>query len=326
MIHWNEMLVSDLKTLLSLINLTDEELAAFKEVKYKWGTTRHFISLMDENDPNCPIRRQVIPSIEENIFSDKKDYLIWKENRQDKSTPDCIARQYKDRIAFLVSDVCASYCRYCFRKEAILDNSLDLKFNFEEGIHWIKEHKEIRDVLITGGDPLMLSNNKLGHIINEIRSINHVEMIRIGTRMPVVLPERIDSEFLHLIKGFYRAPIWVNIQCNHPKEVTNELTHVVYKILSCGVNVGNQSVLLKGINDDVDTFRLLNQKLLSIRVRPYYLFHCEPAPGNDHFMTTYEEGCELMDNALLGHTTGMARPMYVIATDKGKVPCRRLIE
>ncbi len=324
MIDWKETIIKSQDILSLLINLTDEEKDAISKTKYRWGTTRHFISLMDENDPNCPIRRQVIPSINENIDPKIKNYLDWKENRQDKSVPSCIAKQYNDRVAFLVSDSCASYCRYCFRKEAILDNSFDSDFNFEEGLHWISEHKEVRDVLLTGGDPLMLSNQKLFHIINKLRSIPHIEMIRIGTRLPVVLPERIDSEFLHGIKGCYRVPIWMNIQCNHPKELTKQLNDVVYKVISSGVNVGNQAVLLKGINDDVNILRELHQKLLSIRVRPYYIFQCEPAPGNEHFTVDIETGCKLMDDTFYEHTTGMARPMYVLATNEGKVECRRL--
>ena len=323
--EWRQNIVSDIETLSSLINLTEDEKVALNNSKYKWATTRHFISLMDKDNPNCPLRRQVIPSIEEN-YTSNKDYLIWKENRQDKSIPDCIARQYYDRIAFIVSNSCASYCRHCFRKEAILDTNLNLKIDFDEGVKWISEHEEIRDVLITGGDPLMLSNDKLNYIITQLRSIYHIEMIRIGTRVPVVLPERIDTEFLNIIKGFYRVPIWINIQCNHPLEITTKLADVVYKMMSCGVNVGNQTVLLKGINDDVKVFRKLHQKLLSIRVRPYYVFQCEPAPGNDHFIVSLEDGCQLMDDALLTHTTGMARPHYVLATNHGKIPCRRIIE
>lgn len=320
MVEWKETIVSSKKVLSTLINLTDEEIEGIDNAKYKWATTRYFISLMDENDPNCPIRRQVIPLVDENVIPEIKDYLVWKENRKDSNRPDCIARHYKNRVAFLVSNTCASYCRYCFRKEAILDDSLDLRFNFEEGLHWIREHKEIRDVLVTGGDPLMLSTEKLFHIINELRSIKHLKMIRIGTRIPVVAPERIDSRFIHKIKGFYRVPIWMNIQCNHPKEVTPELQRLVYNLLASGVNVGNQSVLLKGINSDTDILRELNHKLLSSRIRPYYMFQCEPAPGNDHFIVDPITGGLIMDEAFSKETTGMARPQYVLATSSGKVP------
>lgn len=324
--NWKETIVSDINTLSSLIDLNEEEIYCLENTKYKWATTRHFISLMHEKNSDCPIRKQVIPSIHELTPSKFKDYLIWKENRNDKNIPDCIARQYKDRIAFLVSNVCSSYCRYCFRKEAILDTSLNLKIKYKEGLDWISNHKEIRDVLITGGDPLMLSNTILEYLLIELRSIPHIEMVRIGTRMPVVLPERIDNGFLKIIKGKYRTSIWINIQCNHPNEITKILEDKIYKIICCGVNVGNQSVLLKGINDSKDILRKLNQELLRIRVRPYYLFHCEPAPGNEHFSTSFEEGCKLIDDALLGHTSGLARPHYVIATNKGKIPCRKFLK
>ena len=323
-IDWKKEIVSDVSVLSSLINLTNDEILALNTVKNKWATTKHFISLMNKNLSSCPIRKQVIPSIKENVKGNE-DYLLWKENRKDSSIPDCIARQYNDRIAFLVSNVCSSYCRYCFRKEVILDSLINLYLSFDQGFSWIKNHPEIRDVLITGGDPLMLSNDKLHYIIGNLQEISHIEMIRIGTRIPVVLPKRIDDEFLDILKKFQRIPIWINIQCNHPKEITPELKDIVFKLLCCGVNVGNQAVLLKGINDDVDTLRILHQKLLSIRVRPYYLFQCEPAPGNDHFIVPMKKGCELIDNSLLKHTTGMARPHYVLATNKGKIPCRNLI-
>lgn len=319
-----EYIISEKSEIAKLINLTNSEILSLDSNKYKWATTKHFISLMDKNDPRCPIRRQVIPSLEENK-SGNKDYLLKKENRVDTSIPDCIARQYNDRVAFLVTNVCSSYCRYCFRKEAILDNELNLKLNLLDGISWIQNHSEIRDVLITGGDPLMLSNSTLKYIIVELEKIKHVEMIRIGTRIPVVLPERIDEEFLSIFPGRNRTPIWMNIQCNHPKEITESLKNIVYDLMRCGVNVGNQAVLLKGINDDVNTLRTLHQKLLSIRVRPYYLFQCEAAPGNEHFIVPMENGCDLIEKSLLRHTTGMARPHYVLATNKGKIPCIDLI-
>lgn len=321
-----DYIVEDIGTLSKLINLTEDELFCLKNTIYKWRTTRHFVSLMDKNNPLCPIRRQVIPSKEEITNSQNFGYLVLKENRQDKSIPDCIARQYKDRVAFLVSTTCASLCRYCFRKEAILNNELKLRLNLDEGIRWISENREIRDVLITGGDPLMLSNDKLHYIIDELNNVPHIEIIRIGTRIPVVLPDRIDVGFLEILKGYDKKPIWVNIQCNHPNEITESLKRIVSLFMIYGVNVGNQSVLLKGINDDVSTFRKLHQKLLTVRVRPYYVFQCEPAPGNDHFVVPLEEGCQLVNDSLLGHTTGMARPHYVLATKDGKIPCRELIK
>jgi lysine 2,3-aminomutase len=323
--EWMEQLQNSVNTLdglKALIKVTPEEEAAINTLKTKWGTTPYFASLMDPNDPDCPIRRQVIPSMKE---TENKygipNYLIWKENRAtDEVRPDCIARQYYDRIAFTVTDVCANYCRHCFRKELVVDRDLKLRFDFEEGIDWIREHEEIRDVLITGGDPFILSDQKIEYLIRRLREISHLEMIRFGTRTPIVLPHRITDGLKKILEGFHRVPIWVNTQCNHPKEITEKTAEAVYRLLSCGVNVGNQAVLLKGINDDVETFRKLHQKLLAVRIRPYYVFYCEPAPGIDHFRTPVEKGAELIRDALRGHTTGLAQPMYVIATNIGKIP------
>ena len=323
--EWMEQLQNSVNTLdglKALIKVTPEEEAAINTLKTKWGTTPYFASLMDPNDPDCPIRKQVIPSMKE---TENKygipNYLIWKENRAtDEVRPDCIARQYYDRIAFTVTDVCANYCRHCFRKELVVDRNLKLRFDFEEGIDWIREHEEIRDVLITGGDPFILSDQKIEYLIRRLREISHLEMIRFGTRTPIVLPHRITDGLKKILEGFHRVPIWVNTQCNHPKEITEKTAEAVYRLLSCGVNVGNQAVLLKGINDDVETFRKLHQKLLAVRIRPYYVFYCEPAPGIDHFRTPVEKGAELIRDALRGHTTGLAQPMYVIATNIGKIP------
>ena len=323
--EWIEQLQNSVNTLDGLkafINVTPAEETAINTLNTKWGTTPYFAFLMDPDDPECPIRKQVIPSMKEteNRYG-MPNYLIWKENRDtDEVRPDCIARQYYDRIAFTVTDVCANYCRHCFRKELVVDRNLKLRFDFEEGIEWITKHKEIRDILITGGDPFILSDDKIEYLIRKLREISHIEMIRFGTRTPIVLPHRITDNLKIVLSGFHRVPIWVNTQCNHPKEITEKTAEAVYNLLSCGVNVGNQAVLLKGINDDVETFRELHQKLLAVRIRPYYVFYCEPAPGIDHFRTPVEKGAELIRDALRGYTTGLAQPMYVIATNIGKIP------
>lgn len=314
--------VDTIEKLEQYVDLVESERTALESLKTTWGTTPYFASLMDRNDPNCPIRKQVIPSMNEteNRFG-MKDYLVWKENRAtEEQRPDCIARQYKDRIAFTVTQVCGIYCRHCFRKELVVDQDLELNFDVDEGLKWIAEHPEVRDVLITGGDPFLLSDEKLDYLISKLRELPHIEMIRFGTRLPVVLPQRITPGLLKALGGFHRVPIWINTQVNHPKEITELTAKAVYDLLGCGVNVGNQAVLLKGINDDVETFRELHQKLLRVRIRPYYLFYCEPAPGIDHFRTPVEKGAELIRDALRGHTTGLAQPMYVIATNVGKIP------
>ena len=322
---WVEQLQNSVNTLERLqdyIDVTPDEERAITTLNTKWGTTPHFASLMDRTDPKCPIRRQVLPSMEETVNEyGVENYLIWKENRNtDEVRPDSIARQYHDRVAFTVTDICANYCRHCFRKELVVDQDIKFRMDLEEGLTWIKEHKEIRDVLVTGGDPFILSDEKIEYLIRKLREIDHLEMIRFGTRSPIVLPQRITPGLKKILSPYHKIPLWINTQCNHPKEITEETARAVFDLLTCGVNVGNQAVLLKGINDDPETFRLLHQKLLKVRIRPYYVFYCEPAPGIDHFRTTVEKGAELIRDAIRGHTTGLAQPMYVIATNIGKIP------
>ncbi len=303
--EWQQQIresVNTIEKLEKFINLSDSERHALETLKTTWGTTPYFASLMDKDDPNCPIRKQVIPSLKEQINEyGMENYLVWKENRAtEEIRPDSIARQYHDRVAFTVVQACGIYCRHCFRKELIVDQDLQLNFDVEEGLAWIAEHPEVRDVLITGGDPLLLSDEKLEYLITKLREMPHIEMIRIGSRLPIVLPHRITEGLKKAIGGFHHVPVWINTQCNHPKEITEKTAKAVYELMSCGINVGNQAVLLKGINDDVDTFRELHQKLLRIRIRPYYIFYCEPAPGIDHFRTTVEKGAELIRDGLRG--------------------------
>lgn len=323
--EWQEQLqqsVNTLERVKKYINITEQEEEAITTMKSRWGTSPYFAALMDKDDPDCPIRRQVLPSLleNENVYG-VDNYLIWKENRDTEEVrPDSIARQYEDRVAFTVTDVCVNYCRHCFRKELVVDKELQLRMDVDEGLTWIAEHPEIRDVLITGGDPLIMSDDRVEYIIRKLREIPHLEMIRFGSRAPIVLPHRITSGLQKVLGGYHKVPIWLNTQCNHPKEITDKTAEAIYNLQLCGISVGNQAVLLKGINDNVETFRELHQKLLRVRIRPYYLFYCEPAPGIDHFRTTVEKGAELIRDAIRGHTTGMAQPMYVVATNIGKIP------
>ena len=323
--EWKNQLANFVNTTEKLeehINLTDEERRALQNNKTTWGTTPYFASLMDPNDPTCPIRKQVIPSLEEqkNVFG-MDNYLVWKENRDtEEERPDTIARQYEDRVAFTVTQNCGIYCRHCFRKELVVDGDLELDFNIEEGLYWISQHPEVRDVLITGGDPLLLPDEHIAYIIERLREMSHVKMIRFGSRLPIVLPQRITEDLKKILGGYHNVPIWLNTQCNHPRELTDEVSWAVYELMTCGVNVGNQAVLLKGINDDVETFKELHQKLLKTRIKPYYVFYCEAAPGIDHFRTPVEKGAELIRDSLRGHTTGLAQPMHVVATNVGKIP------
>jgi len=323
--EWQDQLknfVNTIDRLEQYVDLTAEERKVLEQNTTTWGTTPYFANLMDRDDLNCPIRKQVIPSSleQENVFG-MEDYLIWEENRAtDEVRPDSIARQYKDRVAFTVTQTCGIYCRHCFRKELVVDGDLQLDFNVDEGLDWIAAHPEVRDVLITGGDPLLLPDDKIAYIIDRLRQIPHLEMIRIGSRVPIVLPSRITENLQKILGQYHKVPIWINTQCNHAKELTEDTARAVFDLMRCGVNVGNQAVLLKGINDDVESFRDLHQKLLTVRIRPYYVFYCEAAPGIDHFRTPVEKGAELIRDALRGHTTGLAQPMYVVATNIGKIP------
>lgn len=329
--QWQEQIKNQVNTLEKLsqyIDITPDEEDAIKTLNIRWGTTPYYASLMDKNDPDCPIRKMVIPSMKENENKyGIPNYLVFKENREktdrfgeNEKRPDSIARQYDDRVAFTVTDVCASYCRYCFRREAVIDQELHLRFDVEEGLEWIRNHEEIRDVLITGGDPLMLSDDNIKYLIDSLRSIQHLEMIRIHTKMPNTCPHRITKNLLEILGREHDIPIWINVHINHPKEITDKTKKVIWGLLRAGINVGNQGVVLKDINDDVDTFRELHQKLLSVRIRPYYMFHCQQAPGIDHFRAPVEKGAELIRDGIRGHTTGLAQPMYVVATNFGKIP------
>ncbi len=329
--QWQEQIRNQVNTLEKLsryVNVSPEEEEAIETLDTRWGTTPYYASLMDKNDPNCPIRRMVIPSMEENENKyGIPNYLVFKENREatdrfgeNGKRPDCLARQYDDRVAFVVTDICASYCRYCFRREAVIDQELHLRFDVDEGLEWIREHKEIRDVLMTGGDPLMLSDEENEYLIDRLREIPHIEMIRIHTKMPNTCPHRITKNLLEMLGREHNIPIWLNVHFSHPREITDKTRKVIWDLLRTGINVGNQGVLLKGINDDVDTFRELHQKLLSVRIRPYYIFHCQQAPGIDHFRTPIEKGAELIRDGIRGHTSGLAQPMYVISSNVGKIP------
>jgi lysine 2,3-aminomutase len=229
-----------------------------------------------------------------------------------------VIRIYPDRVAFTVFDVCPVFCRFCFRKR-LFDPAADPPPSdyIDAGIDYIARTPEIRDVLITGGDPLMATDTWLAHILSRIRAIPHVEIIRFGTRMPVALPQRITPELCALIEQYH--PIWINTHFNHPNEITPEAALACDRLTKAGVQLGNQSVLLRGVNDDVETMRALVHGLLRIRVRPYYLFQCHLIEGTNHLRTTIERGVEIAE-ALRGYTSGLANPLYVVDTPRGKVP------
>jgi len=322
---WQSQMSNRIDTLVELrnwVDVTEREEKAIRKSKgkYRWSITPYYASLMDQGDETCPIRLQAVPHLEE--FEEEHitdvdpvgDMLYLKTNR--------VVHKYPDRVILLVTLSCAVYCRHCARKHYTADInasllSKDRATSLEEDLDYIATHPAVRDVLLTGGDPLVYSDAKLEYLIRRLREIPSVEIIRIGTRFPVVLPQRITHELCDMLQRYH--PVWLNTQFNHPKEVTEEAAAACNRLLRYGIPVQNQSVLLRGINDDLDTMRMLLRKLLQIRVRPYYLYHCDKAAGISHFSTSIEKGRGIIDG-LFGYMTGFGVPQYVLTTKIGKIP------
>ncbi len=301
-------------------NLSPEETegARLAETKLAMAITPHFFNLIDKKDPACPIRRQMLPRIEETHTAP------WEMNdpcgEDDHSPVPGLVHRYPDRVLFLVTDRCAAYCRYCTRSR-LVSNALgyDFRPNFQEQIDYIRRTPAVRDVLLSGGDALLLSDDKLRHLLTELRNIPHVEFIRIGSRIPVFLPQRITPELCNMLKEFH--PLFISVHANHPRELTTEVRDGLSRLADAGIPLGNQSVLLKGVNDDTTVMKALVQKLLMCRVRPLYIYQCDLINGSAHLRTSVRRGLQLMEQ-LRGHTTGYAVPQYVIDAPGGggKVP------
>ena len=301
-------------------NLSPEETegARLAETKLAMAITPHFFNLIDKKDPACPIRRQMLPRIEETHTAS------WEMDdpcgEDDHSPVPGLVHRYPDRVLFLVTDRCAAYCRYCTRSR-LVSNALgyDFRPNFQEQIDYIRRTPAVRDVLLSGGDALLLSDDKLRHLLTELRNIPHVEFIRIGSRIPVFLPQRITPELCNMLKEFH--PLFISVHANHPRELTTEVRDGLSRLADAGIPLGNQSVLLKGVNDDTTVMKALVQKLLMCRVRPLYIYQCDLINGSAHLRTSVRRGLQLMEQ-LRGHTTGYAVPQYVIDAPGGggKVP------
>jgi len=281
--------------------------------------TPYYASLLDEEDIGHPLRRSVIPTIDECFRSEGEADDPLAEER-DSPVPGIIHR-YPDRVLFLVTDFCSTYCRYCTRSR-LVGNQGEHPFQtdlWEKAIAYIAANRGIRDVLLSGGDPLTLSDKKLQWLLSRLRQIPHVELLRIGTRIPVVLPQRITPEVVRMLKRFH--PLWISIHATHPDEITPEMTQACARLADAGIPLGSQTVLLSGINDNLQTMKKLMQRLLQVRVKPYYLYQCDPIPGSLHFRTPVEKGLAIMEG-LRGHTTGYAVPTYVIDAPGGggKIP------
>lgn len=296
---------------------TEDEVRAIALLadRFHFVITPYYASLMDPDDPDCPIRRQVVPRTAElNDPAGLADPL----REVDHSPVKNVIRAYPDRIAFCVNNECALYCRFCLRKRMVGDEEWAMKKReLEQGLEWIRSTPEIRDVLLTGGDPLIFSDDRLEWLIAQLRGIPHVEIVRLGTRLPVTLPFRVTPGLCRMLRRYH--PIWVNTHFNHPKELTQEAAKACDRLLRAGVPVGNQSVLLRGINDDVDTMKRLCEGLVRMRVRPYYVYQAQLLEGTAHFRVQIERGVEIF-RALRGRTSGFAIPLYVLDTPRGKVP------
>lgn len=312
--------VTTLAQLEQHLTLTEEERAGvlLSGNKLAMAITPHYFNLIDPQDPNCPIRRQVIPRIEE-TWEDPDEMSDPCGEDSHMPVPGLVHR-YPDRVLFLVTDRCASYCRYCTRSRVVSGvGEQELHTEFEAVFRYLEKHTEVRDVLLSGGDALLFSDSKLDGILTRLRSIKHIEFVRIGSRVPIFLPQRITPELCRMLQKHH--PLWLSIHTNHPRELTTEVRAGLELLANHGIPLGNQSVLLRGVNDNAEVMKSLVHKLLMCRVRPYYLYQCDLIQGSSHLRTSVADGIDIIEQ-LRGHTTGYAVPQFVIDAPGGggKVP------
>jgi len=302
-----------------VIHLTESERKALSATHlFRVDITPYFISLIDPDDPDDPIRKQVVPTDAEltPFTAMMEDSLA-----EDRHSPvPGLVHRYPDRVLMLVTTQCASYCRYCTRSRIVGDPSATFsRAEFEMQLEYLKRTPQVRDVLLSGGDPLVLAPKILEEILSRLREIHHIEIVRIGSRVPVFLPMRITDELCDMLQKYH--PLWMNIHVNHPNEISAELEQACDRLTRVGIPLGNQAVLLAGVNDNVHIQRDLVQKLVRIRVRPYYLYQCDLVAGAGHFRTPVAKGLEIMEG-LRGHTSGYAVHQYIIDAPGGggKIP------
>ncbi len=286
--------------------------------KLAMAITPHFFNLIHPTDPDCPIRRQVVPRIEETL--EDPDEMADPCGEDSHMPVPGLVHRYPDRVLFLVTDRCASYCRYCTRSRVVSGvGEQELHTEFESAFRYLEKHTEIRDVLLSGGDALLFSDSKLEGILKRLRAIPHIEFIRIGSRVPIFLPQRITPQLCEMLAKYH--PLWMSVHTNHPRELTTEVKEALERLANHGVPLGNQSVLLRGVNDNAEVMKSLLQKLLMCRVRPYYLYQCDLIQGSSHLRASVSKGIDIIEQ-LRGHTTGYAVPQFVIDAPGGggKVP------
>ena len=309
--HWQ--LANRLTTIADfeqVLNFTAEQRADLEACmgKFRVSVTPYYASLMDPDDPHCPVRMQGIPTPAELVVrpEDMKDAIC---EDFDSPTPR-ITHRYPDRVLFVVTEMCSMYCRHCTRRR-LVGGTEDIvaKSEIDNAIKYIERSPEVRDVLISGGDPLVLSDEKLEEILARVRAIDHVEIVRLGSRAPVVFPQRITPELCAMLKKYH--PLYFNTHFNHPKEFTPDSVRACAMLADAGIPLGNQTVLMRGINDCANIMKRLCHKLVAARVKPYYFYQCDLAEGTAHFRTSVAKGIEIAES-LRGHTTGFAVPTYII--------------
>ena len=312
--------IRDVETLEKVVKLTVQERENLQKclAKFKMEITPYYAALMDREDPDCPVRMQSVPRIAE-LYNDPSDLNDPLHEDVDSPVPG-LTHRYPDRVLLLVTNICSMNCRHCTRRRFVGETDVDLPDDYiQKAIDYIARTKTVRDVLISGGDPFVLSDERLESIIKRVRAIEHVEIIRIGTRTPVVMPQRITDDLVNMLKKYH--PIYVNTHFNHAKEITAEAREACARLANAGIQVGNQSVLLRGVNDSPEVMKQLVHKLLTIRVRPYYIYQCDLSLGISHFRTSVAKGIDIIEN-LRGHTTGFAVPTFVVDAPGGggKIP------
>ena len=308
------------KDLKKYINLTKDEEETILNIlgHLRMAITPYYLTLIDPSNPDCPIRQQAIPFGSELIVG-KNDLYDPLAEDHDSPVPG-LTHRYPDRVLFLITDMCSVYCRHCTRRRFAGTKDAELKLEqINNAIEYIREHEEVNDVLLSGGDAFMVSDERIEYILKKLREIDHVQVIRFGTRTPVVMPQRVTEKLVNMLKKYH--PIWVNTHFNHPNELTPESKKAIDLLADAGIPVGNQSVLLSGVNDCVHIMRKLVKGLIAIRVRPYYLYQCDLSVGIEHFRTSVSKGIEIIEG-LRGHISGFAVPTFVIDAPGGggKIP------
>jgi len=302
-----------------VMTLSDDEKNTLQRLKNRLPlrVTPYYLSLIYDSEPGAPLRRTMIPTSGEMIITEaeKADPL----DETGSSPVPGIIHRYPDRALFTVTQFCSSYCRYCTRSHSVGKLGHLTKGEWEIAFRYLEEHTEIRDVIISGGDPLTMNNDKLEYLLSRLRSIRHIEILRIGTKVPAVLPQRITPQLVSMLRRYH--PLFLSLHFTHPDELTPETRRACEMLADAGIPLGSQTVLLKGINDDPATMKNLMHKLLTVRVRPYYIYQCDLIPGSSHFRTTVEKGIEIIEN-MRGHTSGYAVPQFVIDAPGGggKIP------